>query len=38
MSKKEINKLEVMQKMSEKRINQKEAADILKLSTRQIKR
>jgi len=38
MSKKELSKLEVMQKMSEKRISQKEAASILNLSERQIKR
>ena len=38
MSKIELSKLEVMQRISEKRINQKEAASILNLSLRQIKR
>jgi len=38
MSKKELSKLEGLQKMSEKRISQKEAASILNLSERQIKR
>jgi len=38
MSSKEINRLEAMQKLSEKRISQKEAGIILGLSTRQVKR
>jgi len=38
MSSKEINRLEVMQKLSEKRMSQKEAGVILDLSTRQVKR
>jgi len=38
MSTKELNRLEVMQRLSEKRMNQKEAGRILDLSTRQIKR
>jgi len=38
MSRKELNRLEVMQKLSEKRLGQKEAGRILHLSTRQIKR
>ena len=38
MSRKELNRLEVMQKLSEKRLSQKEAGRILHLSTRQIKR
>jgi transposase len=38
MSKKELSKMEVMQRISEKRIKQKEAASILNLSERQIKR
>jgi hypothetical protein len=38
MSSKEINRLEVMQKLSEKRMSQKEAGVILNLSTRQVKR
>lgn len=38
MSAKELNRLEVMQRLSEKRMSQKEAGRILKVSTRQIKR
>jgi len=38
MSSKEISRLEVMQKLSEKRMSQKEAGVILDLSTRQVKR
>jgi transposase len=38
MSAKELSRLEVMQKLSEKRMSQKEAGTILHLSTRQIKR
>jgi transposase len=38
MSAKELNRLEVMQKLSEKRMSQKEAGAILHVSTRQIKR
>jgi len=38
MSAKELNRLEVMQKLSEKRMSQKEAGRILDLSVRQIKR
>jgi len=38
MSAKELSRLEVMQKLSEKRMSQKEAGRILQLSTRQIKR
>jgi len=38
MSTKELNRLEVMQRLSEKRMNQKEASCMLELSTRQIKR
>src|SRR6266487_5696711 len=38
MSAKELNRLEVMQRLSEKRMSQKEAGKILDLSTRQIKR
>lgn len=38
MSTKEISRLEVMQKLLEKRMSQKEAGTILHLSTRQIKR
>jgi transposase len=38
MSAKELSRLEVMQKLSEKRLSQKEAGTILHLSTRQIKR
>jgi transposase len=38
MSAKELSRLEVMQRLSEKRMSQKEAGRILDLSTRQIKR
>ena len=38
MSPKELSRLEVMQRLSEKRMRQKEAGRILKVSTRQIKR
>jgi transposase len=38
MNAKELSRLEVMQKLSEKRMSQKEAGTILQLSTRQIKR
>jgi len=38
MSRKELNRLEVMQKLSEKRMSQKEAGTILALSLRHIKR
>jgi transposase len=38
MSAKELSRLEVMQKLSEKRMSQKEAGTILHVSTRQIKR
>jgi len=38
MSAKELNRLAVMQKLSEKRVSQKEAGTILGLSVRQIKR
>jgi transposase len=38
MSRKELNRLEVMQRLSEKRMGQKEAGAILHLSMRQIKR
>jgi len=38
MSAKELNRLEVMQRLSEKRMSQKEAGRILDLSRRQIKR
>ena len=38
MSAKELSRLEVMQKLSEKRMSQKEAGAMLHLSTRQIKR
>ena len=38
MSPKELSRLEVLQRLSEKRMNQKEASKILALSTRQIKR
>ena len=37
MSTKEMSKLEVMQRLSEKRMAQKEAGEILHLGTRQIK-
>ena len=38
MSKKELNRLEVMQRIQEKRLTQKEAARMLGLSVRQVKR
>lgn len=38
MSKKEITRLEVMQRLKDKRLTQKEAARLLGLSTRQVKR
>src|SRR5215208_1235993 len=38
MSAKELSRLEVMQKLSEKRLSQKEAGALLHVSTRQIKR
>jgi transposase len=38
MSTKELSRLEVMQRLSGKRMSQKEAGEILHLSTRQIKR
>ena len=38
MSTKELTRLEVMQQLKEKRLNQKEAANLLGLSVRQIKR
>ena len=38
MSAKELSKLEVMQRLSEKRMAQKEAGEILHLGRRQIKR
>jgi len=38
MSAKELNRLEVMQRLSEKRMSQKAAGQVLDLSTRQIKR
>jgi transposase len=38
MSAKELNRLEVMQRLAEKRMSQKEAGKILSLSVRQIKR
>jgi len=38
MSKQEITRLEVMQRLKDKRLTQKEAGEMLKLSTRQIKR
>jgi transposase len=38
MSTKELSRLEVMQRLSQKKLNQKEAGRILKLSRRQIKR
>lgn len=38
MSTKELNRLEIMQRLSEKRMSQKEAGRILDLSTRHIKR
>ena len=38
MSKKELTRLEVMQRLKEKRLTQKEAGELLGLSVRQIKR
>ena len=38
MSKREITRLEVMQRLKEKRLSQKEAAQLLDISTRQVKR
>ncbi len=38
MSKREITRLEVMQRLKEKRLTQKEAAGMLRISTRQVKR
>jgi transposase len=38
MSNREITRLEVMQRLQEKRLSQKEAAEMLGLSTRQVKR
>ena len=38
MSKREITRLEVMQRLKEKRLTQKEAAQLLGISTRQVKR
>ena len=38
MSTKELSRLEVMQRLSKKHMNQKEAGEILHLCTRQIKR
>ena len=38
MSAKELSRLEVMQRLSERRMTQKEAGEILHLGTRQIKR
>ncbi len=38
MSAKELSRLEVMQKLSEKRVSQKEAGRLLHVSTRQVKR
>ena len=38
MSTKEISKLEVMQRLKSKRLQQKEAAELLGLSVRQVKR
>jgi len=38
MSNREITRLEVMQRLKDKRLTQKEAAGMLKISTRQIKR
>ena len=38
MSAKELNRMEVMQRLSEKQMSQKEAGRILDLSRRQIKR
>jgi DNA-directed RNA polymerase specialized sigma subunit len=38
MSTKELTRLEVMQRLKEKRMTQKEAANLLGVSTRQVKR
>jgi transposase len=38
MSTKELSRLEVMQRLSQKKLSQKEAGRLLKLSTRQVKR
>jgi len=38
MSKQEFTRLEVMQRMKDKRLSQKEAAEMLQLSVRQVKR
>jgi predicted DNA-binding transcriptional regulator YafY len=38
MSKRELTRLEVMQRLKDKRLTQKEAARMLGLSTRQVKR
>lgn len=38
MSKRELSRLEVMQRLKDKRLTQKEAAQLLKLSVRQVKR
>lgn len=38
MSKRELTRLEVMQRLKDKRLTQKEAARLLRLSTRQVKR
>lgn len=38
MSKREMTRLEVMQRLNEKRLSQKEAAQLLGISTRQVKR
>ena len=38
MSTKELSRLEVMQRLSNKQMSQKEAGEILQISTRQIKR
>ena len=38
MSKRELSRLEVMQRIKDKRLTQKEAAQLLGISTRQVKR
>ena len=38
MSKRELTRIEVMQRLKEKRLTQKEAAQMLGISTRQVKR
>ena len=38
MSKKELTRLEVIQRVEQKRLKQKEAAEILGISTRQVRR